>query len=48
MRTLRSNYLDSMLTPYARFREIPDTARLWEETYNEVGTLGEERGEYFS
>ena len=48
LRTLRSNYIDSMLTPYARFREIPDTSRLWEETYNEVGTLGEERGEYFS
>jgi hypothetical protein len=48
LRTLRSNYIDTMLTPYAPFREIPDTARMWDETYKEIGPQGEERGEYHS
>lgn len=46
LRTLRSNYLDTMLTPYAPFREMIDTARMWEETYKKVGPQGEERGEF--
>ena len=48
MRTVRSNYIAIQLTPYAGFQMMQDAAKLWDEVMNEVGAVGEERGEYFS
>ena len=37
MRTVRSNYVATQLTPYAGFRAMAEGAKLWEDPLNEVG-----------
>jgi hypothetical protein len=37
MRTVRSWYLATMITPYAGFEELPDTQEMWQEVIDKIG-----------
>ena len=48
MRTVRSNYIGVVLPTQSPFSQITDAAALWSDGLRDVGTIGEERGEYFT
>lgn len=46
MRTVRSGYIGIVLPPQSPFSQITDAAAMWGDGLRNIGTIGEERGEY--